>query len=152
MDEYKSTIERLCANNQAEQEQELQATIDRLTAGMDTYTATIDRLTGGGRPTPGHGPGKYTPQARATGRDMVSLFVPDTAFDGSWKDFRRARDEAIAWLRANRYAVVDSQKLFWGPSFELDPDPLSYRQGQTVWYNCCIDQELDYYHAKAMLH
>lgn len=151
MDEYKSTIERLCANNQAEQERELQATIDRLCADRSGGQATINWLTGGSR-APGYGPGTYTPQARATGRDMVSLFVPDTAFDGTWVDFRRARDEAIAWLRANRYAVVDSQKLCWGPSFELDTEPLSYWQGQTVWYNCAIGREQDYWRARVAAH
>lgn len=136
-------LNRVIGNSQqqeAEHQRQLDNTIARLTARSpdvaDSYRTT---------PQPGHGPGRYTPQARATGRDMVSLFVPDTAFDGTWVDFRRARDEAIAWLRANRYAVVDSQKLCWGPAFGLDAEPLSYQDTDGVsWYNASIDTEPDF--------
>ena len=145
MDEYKSTIERLCANNQAEQERELQATIDRLCADRSGGQATINWLTGGSR-APGYGPGRYTPQARATGRDMIALFIPETAFRaGDWQDFQRAASEAISWLRSNRYQVEQGGALCHGPAFGLDAEPLSYRDSNgIVWFNASIEREQDF--------
>lgn len=127
-------------HKEIDEQKRLDATIARITGSSQTIADYYQTA-----PQPGHGPGRYTPQARATGRDMVSLFVPDTAFDGTWVDFRRARDEAIAWLRANRYAVVDSQKLCWGPAFDLDDSTLSYRDSSgTAWYNAAIEREQDF--------
>ena len=123
----------------------LDSTIERLTSRSpdvaDQYKAT---------PQPGHGPGTYQPRARATGKDVVSLFIPDSAFkSGDWQDFQRAASEAIDWLRRNRYQVEDGQKLCWGPAFGLDPEPLSYRDTDGVsWYNCSIGTEQDYLRAR----
>ena len=106
----------------------LDSTIARLTSRSpdvaDQYKAT---------PQPGHGPGMYQPRARATGQDLVSLFIPADSFDVlEYKDFQRARDQAISWLRSHKYAVEDGQKLCWGPAFGLDPEPLSYRDTDGV--------------------
>lgn len=148
MDEYKSTIERLCANNQAEQERELQATIDRLCADRSGGQATINWLTGGSR-APGYGPGRYTPQAKATNKDTVALFVPQSAFDGTWQGFQQARDKAIDWIRSNRSSVENGGTLCWGPAFELDSSPLSYRDSDgTNWFNCGITEETDFWQAR----
>lgn len=145
--QFKSTVDRLLANSREREvqiEQRYQDTISRITGHpedmVSRYTAT---------PQPGHGPGKYQPQARATGKDLVALFVPQTAFDGSWPSFQQAKDQAISWLRSHRYQVEDGQKLCWGPAFDLDPAPLAYRDGSgTVWYNASIDQERDFLQAK----
>ena len=138
-----ATLERITGDTrrkEIETEQRYRATVARLTGRQEDvvsrYTAT---------PKPGHGPGEYQPRARATARDTVSLFVPQTAFDGSWADFRRAAGEAINWLRSHRYQVEDGQKLCWGPSFDLDPAPLAYRDGSgTMWFNCTITGEQDF--------
>ncbi len=137
-------VERYLRNTltqEAEAQRRLDDTITRLTSRStdvaDQYKAA---------PQPGHGPGRYTPQARATGRDMVSLFIPDTAFKGGdWKDFKRARDKAIDWLRSNRSSVENGGTLCWGPAFGLDPEPISYRDTDGVsWYNAAIEDEPTY--------
>lgn len=137
-------LNRVIGNSQqqeTEHQRELDRTIERLTASSpavtDQYKAT---------PQPGHGPGTYQPRARATGKDVVSLFIPDSAFkSGDWQDFQRAASEAIDWLRRNRYQVEDGQKLCWGPAFGLDPEPLSYRDTDGVsWYNAAIGDEPTY--------
>lgn len=143
----RDTLNRIIGTAQerdAVSQRQFDQTVSRLTGHnpdmIDRYTAT---------PQPGHGPGTYQPRARATARDTVSLFVPQTAFDGSWADFRRAAGEAINWLRSHRYQVEDGQKLCWGPAFDLDPAPLAYRDGiGTVWYNAAIDQEQDFLQAR----
>lgn len=139
-----ATLERITGDTrrkEIETEQRYRATVARLTGRQEDvvsrYTAT---------PKPGHGPGTYQPRARATGKDQVSLFIPATSFKaGDWQDFQRARDKAIDWLRYNRYQVEDGQKLCWGPSFDLDADPLAYRDGSgTTWINCAITGEQDF--------
>lgn len=141
---------RLIGNSltqEAEKQRQLDAFVERMIARnpdvVDSYQTT---------PQPGHGPGTYTPQARATGRDLVSLFIPDSAFkSGDWQDFQRAASEAVDWLRRNRYQVEDGQKLCWGPAFELDTEPLSYRDSSgTTWFNCGITEEMDFLQARVM--
>lgn len=130
---------------EAEKQRQLDAFVRRLTSRSpdvaDSYRTA---------PQPGHGPGTYQPRARATGKDVVSLFIPADSFDVlEYKDFQRARDQAISWLRSHRYQVEDGQKLCWGPAFGLDPEPLSYRDTDGVsWYNCSIDTEQDYLRAR----
>ena len=139
-----NVVERYLRNaltKEAEAQRRLDDTITRLTSRSpdvaDQYKAT---------PQPGHGPGTYQPRARATNKDTVALFVPDTSFKaGDWQDFQRARDQAISWLRSHKYAVEEGQKLCWGPAFGLDPEPLSYRDTDGVsWYNASIDTEPDF--------
>ena len=130
---------------EAEKQRQLDAFVRRLTSRSpdvaDSYRTA---------PQPGHGPGMYQPRARATGKDVVSLFIPDSAFkSGEWQDFQRARDKAIDWLRSNRSSVENGGTLCWGPAFALDPEPLSYRDTDGVsWYNCSIDTEQDYLRAR----
>lgn len=137
-------VERYLRNTltqEAEAQRRLDDTITRLTSRStdvaDQYKAA---------PQPGHGPGRYTPQARATGRDMIALFIPETAFRaGDWQDFQQARDQAISWLRSHRYQVEAGQKLCWGSAFGLDPEPISYRDtGGVSWYNAAIEDEPTY--------
>lgn len=136
-------VERYLRNTltqQAESQRALDRTIERLTASSPAVTDQYKAA-----PTPGHGPGRYTPQARATGRDTVALFVPQSAFDGTWTGFQEAASEAVDWLRRNRYQVEDGQKLCWGPAFGLDPEPISYRDtGGVSWYNAAIEDEPTY--------
>ena len=143
-----NVVERYLRNaltKEAEAQRRLDDTIARLTSRS---TDVADQYKTA--PQPGHGPGRYTPQARATGRDMIALFIPDTAFKaGDWQDFRQARDKAISWLRSHKYAVVDSQKLCWGPAFDLDDSTLSYRDSSgTAWYNAAIEREQDFLRAR----
>lgn len=126
---------------EAEKQRQLDSTIARLTNRSpdvaDSYRTA---------PQPGHGPGTYQPRARATGKDVVSLFIPDSAFkSGDWQDFQRARDKAIDWLRSNRSSVENGGTLCWGPAFGLDPEPLSYRDSNgIVWFNASIEREQDF--------
>lgn len=143
-DQLKSTVDRILSNDRersVQTEQRYQATISRLTGHPEDM---VSRYTAA--PQPGHGPGTYQPRAKATGKDQVSLFIPDTAFSGGdWQGFQKARDKAIDWLRSNRYQVEDGQQLCWGPSFDLDPAPLAYRDGSgTTWINCAITGEQDF--------
>lgn len=128
-------------HKEIDEQKRLDATIARITGSSQTVADSY-RTT----PQPGHGPGTYQPRARASGKDLVSLFIPDTAFTaGDWQDFQRAASEAIDWLRRNRYQVEDGQKLCWGPAFGLDPEPLSYRDTDGVsWYNASIEDEATY--------
>ena len=144
----KDLYNRLISNSltqQAESQRALDRTIARLTSRSpdvaDSYRTA---------PQPGHGPGGYQPRARATNKDTVALFVPDTSFKaGDWQDFQRARDKAIDWLRSNRSSVENGGTLCWGPAFALDPEPLSYRDTDGVsWYNCSIDTEQDFLRAR----
>lgn len=121
-------------------QERLDSTIARLTARSPDVTDQYKVA-----PQPGHGPGTYQPRAWATNKDTVALFVPQSAFDGTWQGFQQARDKAISWLRGHKYAVEDGQKLCWGPAFELDPEPLSYRDtGGVSWYNAAIGVEPTY--------
>ena len=143
-----NVVERYLRNaltKEAEAQRRLDDTITRLTSRSpdvaDQYKAA---------PQPGHGPGTYQPRARATGKDVVSLFIPETSFkSGDWQDFQQTRDKAISWLRGHKYAVEDGQKLCWGPAFELDSSPLSYRDSDGVnWFNCGITEETDFLRAR----
>lgn len=140
-------VERYLRNTltqEAEAQRRLDDTITRLTSRS---TDVADQYKTA--PQPGHGPGRYTPQAKATNKDTVALFVPQSAFDGTWQGFQQARDKAISWLRGHKYAVEGGQKLCWGPSFELDSSPLSYRDSDgTNWFNCSIDREQDFLRAR----
>lgn len=143
----KNMYNRLIGNSlrqEVESQQRMDATIARITGSSQTIADYYQTT-----PQPGHGPGRYTPQARATNKDTVALFVPQSAFDGTWQDFQRARDQAISWLRSHKYAVVDSQKLCWGPAFALDSSPLAYRDDTgRAWFNCSIDGEQDFLRAR----
>lgn len=144
----KGLYDRLIGNSltqQAESQRALECTIERLTASSPAVTDQYKAA-----PQPGHGPGRYTPQARASGKDLVSLFIPDTAFkSGDWQDFQRAASEAVDWLRHNRSSVENGGTLCWGPAFDLDPEPLSYRDSSgTVWFNCVITEEMDFWQAR----
>lgn len=147
-DNITALLERITGDTQrqeVEAQRRLDNTINRLAGRnpdiIDRYQTT---------PQPGHGPGAYQPRAKATGRDVVSLFIPETAFkSGDWQSFQKARDQAIDWLRSHRYQVEDGQKLCWGPSFDLDPAPFAYRDGSgTTWLNCAITGERDFLAAK----
>ena len=140
----KDLYNRLISNSltqQAESQRALDRTIARLTSRSpdvaDSYRTA---------PQPGPGPGGYQPRARATNKDTVALFVPDTSFKaGDWQDFQRARDKAIDWLRSNRSSVENGGTLCWGPAFGLDAEPLSYQDTDGVsWYNASIDTEPDF--------
>lgn len=140
----KDLYNRLISNSltqQAESQRALDRTIARLTSRSpdvaDSYRTA---------PQPGHGPGGYQPRARATNKDTVALFVPDTSFKaGDWQDFQRARDKAIDWLRSNRSSVENGGTLCCGPAFGLDAEPLSYQDTDGVsWYNASIDTEPDF--------
>lgn len=151
MDSYNTTLQRLIGNSlkrEEEAERSVQATIDRIIG--DSAQATIDRLTGRRAPQPGNGPGTYRPKAKATGKDTVALFIPATSFkSGDWRDFQRARDRAISWLKGHRYQVEDGQAMCQGATFDLDPKPLSYRDSTgTLWFNCSISAEQEYYRAR----
>lgn len=140
----KNMYNRMIGNSltqQAESQRALDRTIERLTASSPAVTDQYKTA-----PQPGHGPGRYTPQARATGRDVVSLFIPDSAFKpGDWQDFQRAASEAISWLRSNRYQVEQGGALCHGPAFGLDAEPLSYRDSNgIVWFNASIEREQDF--------
>lgn len=130
---------------EAEAQRRLDDTITRLTSRSPDVADQYKTA-----PQPGHGPGTYQPRARATNKDTVALFVPDTSFKaGDWQDFQRARDQAISWLRSHKYAVEEGQKLCWGPAFDLDSSPLSYRDSDgTNWFNCSIDREQDFLRAR----
>lgn len=139
-----STLTRLLGNSlqqEVESQQRMDATVARIIGSSQTVADSYRTA-----PQPGHGPGMYQPRARATGKDVVSLFIPDSAFkSGDWQDFQRARDQAISWLRSHKYAVEQGQKLCWGPAFDLDPEPLSYRDTDGVsWYNASIEDEATY--------
>ncbi|WP_297240515.1 hypothetical protein [uncultured Flavonifractor sp.] len=139
-----NTLTRLLGNSlqrEVESQQRMDATVARI---IGSGPAVIDQYKAA--PQPGHGPGTYQPRARASGKDVVSLFIPETSFKaGDWRDFQRAASEAINWLRHNRYQVEEGQKLCWGPAFGLDPEPLSYRDGSgTIWFNAAIEQEQDF--------
>ncbi|OUO37872.1 hypothetical protein [Flavonifractor sp. An306] len=143
-----STLTRLLGNSlqqEVESQQRMDATVARIIGSGPAVTDQYKIA-----PQPGHGPGMYQPRARATGQDLVSLFIPADSFDVlEYKDFQRARDQAISWLRSHRYQVEDAQKLCWGPSFELDSSPLAYRDDTgRAWYNCSIDTEQDYLRAR----
>ena len=143
-----STLTRLLGNSlqqEVESQQRMDATVARIIGSSQTVADSY-RTT----PQPGHGPGTYQPRARATGKDVVSLFIPDSAFkSGDWQDFQRARDKAIDWLRSNRSSVENGGTLCWGPAFELDSSPLSYRDSDgTNWFNCSIDREQDFLRAR----
>lgn len=128
-------------HKEIDEQKRLDATIARITGSSQTIADSYRTA-----PQPGHGPGRYTPQVRATGRDVVSLFIPDSAFKpGDWQDFQRARDKAIDWLRSNRSSVENGGTLCWGPAFGLDAEPLSYQDTDGVsWYNASIDTEPDF--------
>lgn len=126
-------------------QERLDSTIARLTARSPDVTDQYKAA-----PQPGHGPGTYQPRARATNKDTVALFVPDTAFkSGDWQDFQRAASEAINWLRHNRYQVEQGGALCHGPAFDLDLEPLCYRDSSGVaWFNCGITEETDFLRAR----
>ena len=124
-------------------ERRLQSTVARMC--QDSAQSTFDRLTGRTAPKPGNGPNTYRPLARATQRDIVALFVPDTSFrGGDWPSFQQAAQAAIDWLRSHRYTVEGGGVLCHGDSFSLDSEPLVYRdtKGQ-LWFNAAIDNQHD---------
>ncbi|MBM6721938.1 hypothetical protein [Pseudoflavonifractor phocaeensis] len=128
---------------EAEKQRQLDAFVRRMTSRSpdvaDQYKAT---------PQPGHGPGTYQPRAIATSRDLISLHIPATSFDGSWSGFAQARDKAIAWLRHNRSQVINGCMCL-GAGFDLDPEPLAFRDDKAqLWYNCAIDTEADFWLAR----
>ena len=121
---------------------QMQETISRALGGQPDPTTTIRRCIGADIPdTP--------PRAKATGRDVLSLFIPATSWDGSWESYQAARDKAVAWVRRNRTQIVDGH-LCCGASFALDPQPSAYRDDDgTLWINCSIQDEYDYWRIKA---
>lgn len=120
---------------------QMQETIGRALRGQPDPTTTIRRCIGRDIPdTP--------PRATATGKDVLSLFIPATSWDGSWEGFQTKRDAAIGWVRRNRTQIVNGS-LCCGPSFMLDPAPKSYRDCDgTLWINCSIQSESDYWKIK----
>lgn len=137
-----NVVERYLRNTltqEAEAQRRLDDTITRLTS-RSTDVADQYKTT----PQPGHGPGTYQPRAIATSRDLISLHIPATSFDGSWSGFEQARDKAIAWLRHNRSQVINGCMCL-GAGFDLDPEPLAFRDDKAqLWYNCAIDTEADF--------
>lgn len=139
---YVSNVVERYLRNTLTQEAEAQRRLDdtirlrsRSTDVADQYKTT---------PQPGHGPGTYQPRAIATSRDLISLHIPATSFDGSWSGFEQARDKAIAWLRHNRSQVINGCMCL-GAGFDLDSEPLAFRDDKAqLWYNCAIDTEADF--------
>ena len=139
---YVSNVVERYLRNTLTQEAEAQRRLDdtirlrsRSTDVADQYKTT---------PQPGHGPATYQPRAIATSRDLISLHIPATSFDGSWSGFEQARDKAIAWLRHNRSQVINGCMCL-GAGFDLDSEPLAFRDDKAqLWYNCAIDTEADF--------
>ena len=141
-----STLTRLLGNSlqqEVESQQRMDATVARIIGSSPAVTDQYKTT-----PQPGHGPGKYQPRAIATSRDLISLHIPATSFDGSWSGFAQARDKAIAWLRHNRSQVINGCMCL-GAGFDLDPEPLAFRDDKAqLWYNCAIDTEADFWLAR----
>lgn len=140
----RDTLNRIIGNSQereVESQRQFDRTVSRLTGHnpdmIDRYHTT---------PQPGNGPGTYQPKATATGKDLVSLYIPETAFrTGDWQDFQRARDAAINWLRSHRYEVVNGGALCWGTAFSLAEEPISYRDADGKgWFSCSLTTERDF--------
>lgn len=77
----KGLYNRLIGNSlrqEVESQQRMDATIARITGSSQTIADSYRTA-----PQPGHGPGKYQPRAIATSRDLISLHIPATSFDGS---------------------------------------------------------------------
>ena len=137
----KQLVDRTLADDQrreAETFKAISALIERNTD--NSYRNTVNRLAGNA--------GGTEPLATALDRSTVLLFVPASAFNGTWEGFERAKREAINWLCGHRFRVVDNHLL--GQAFRLDPEPLTYRDAAGGWwYNAGIGTETDFCRAVA---
>lgn len=135
------TIDRVLAADQQREVDTMRAISALIERNTDNgYRNTVTRLAGNA--------GGMEPLAAATTRDQVLLFVPASAFNGTWDGFERARQEAIGWLCGNRFKVIDGHLL--GNSFQLDPEPLTYRDAAgNLWFNAAIGSERGFYEAIA---
>ena len=134
------TIDRVLADDQRREAETFKAIADMINRNTNNggYQDTISRLAGNA--------GGTEPLATATARDQVLLFVPASAFNGTWEGFERAKREAVSWLCGHRFKVIDGHLL--GNSFQLDPDPLTYRDATGGWwYNAGIFDALTFYRA-----
>ena len=135
------TIDRVLAADQQQEGDTMRAISALIERNTDNgYRNTVNRLAGNA--------GGTEPLATATARDQVLLFVPASAFDGTWEGFERAKREAVNWLFSHRFRVVDNHLL--GQAFRLDPEPLTYRDAAGGWwYNAGIGTETDFCRAVA---
>ena len=135
----KQLVDRTLADDQRREAETFKAIADMINRNTDnTYQGTVTRLAGNA--------GGTEPLATAVDRSTVLLFVPASAFNGTWEGFERAKREAINWLCSHRFRVVDNHLL--GQAFRLDPEPLTYRDAAgNWWYNAGICDELTFYRA-----
>lgn len=134
-------VDRTLADDQRREAETFKAIADMIDRNTDSsYQGTVTRLAGNA--------GGVEPLATATARDQVLLFVPASAFNGTWEGFERAKREAVSWLCSHRFRVVDNHLL--GQAFQLDPEPLTYRDAAGGWwYNAAISTETDFCRAVA---
>lgn len=137
----KQLVDRVLSDDQqreAETFKAISALIERNTDS--SYQSTVNRLAGNA--------GGTEPLATALDRSTVLLFVPASAFNGTWEGFERAKREAVNWLCSHRFRVVDNHLL--GQAFQLDPEPLTYRDATGGWwFNAGICDEFTFYKAAA---
>lgn len=134
-------VDRVLSDDQQREAATMKAISDMIDRNTDnTYQGTVTRLAGNA--------GGTEPLATAVDRDTVLLYVPASAFDGTWEGFERAKREAVNWLFSHRFRVVDNHLL--GQAFRLDPEPLTYRDAAGGWwYNAGIGTETDFCRAVA---
>lgn len=135
-------VDRVLADDQQREAETFKAIADMINRNTNNggYQDTVNRLAGNA--------GGTEPLATATARDQVLLFVPASAFNGTWEGFERAKREAVSWLCGHRFKVIDGHLL--GNSFQLDPEPLTYRDAAGgLWFNAAISTETDFYRAVA---
>lgn len=133
-------VDRVLADDQQREAETFKAIADMINRNTNNggYQDTVNRLAGNA--------GGTEPLATATARDQVLLFVPASAFNGTWEGFERAKQEAVDWLCSHRFRVVDGHLL--GNSFQLDPEPLTYRDAAGGWwFNAGIFDALTFYRA-----
>ena len=135
-------VDRVLSDDQQREAEPFKAIADMINRNTNNggYQDTVNRLAGNA--------GGTEPLATATARDQVLLFVPASSFDGTYPGFERAKKKSIDWLCSHRFRVVDGHLL--GNSFQLDPEPLTYRDATGGWwYNAGICDEFTFYKATA---
>ncbi len=134
-------VDRVLSDDQQREAATMKAISDMINRNTDDgYRNTVNRLAGNA--------GGVEPLATALDRSTVLLFVPASAFNGTWEGFERAKQEAVDWLCGHRFKVIDGHLL--GNSFQLDPEPLTYRDAAGGWwFNAGICDEFEFYKAAA---
>lgn len=140
-DTVRQLVDRTLADDQQREVDTMRAISALIDRNTDNgYRNTVNRLAGNA--------GGMEPLATATTRDQVLLFIPASAFNGTWEGYERAKKDAVSWLCSHRFRVVDGHLL--GQAFQLDPEPLTYRDAAgNWWYNAAVDNETDLYRAVA---